>query len=139
MILVAPCSLWCSLSVQSAGPRIEVMRFSLLVVLTVALLSVAFRIHSHPSSSAHGRTPAPHASPSVPTQVLPSSATRPPVTHPGTAGTGAGSTPTPTLPVTGWGDAVKLGALAFVLIGGGTLSLRAAGPRRQRPERTVQD
>lgn len=140
MILVAPCSLWCSLSVQSAGPRIEVMRFSLLVVLTVALLSVAFRIHSHPSSSAHGRTPAPHASPGVPTQVLPSSATRPPVTHPGAAGTGAGSTPTPTptLPVTGWGDAVKLGALAFVLIGGGTLSLRAAGPRRQRPE-TVQD
>lgn len=136
MILVAPCSLWCSLSVQSAGPRIEVMRFSLLIVLTVALLSVAFRIHSHPSSSARGRTPAPHASPSVPTQVLPSSATRPPVTHPGTAGTGAGSTPT--LPVTGWGDAVKLGAFAFVLIGGGTLSLRAAGPRRQRPE-TVQD
>jgi len=154
MILVAPCSLWCSLSVQSAGPRIELMRFSLLIVLTVALLSVAFRIHSHPSSSAHGHTPPPHASPSVPTQVLPSSATRTPARHPHATGGGgspaaagnhggSASTPNgggspPVLPVTGWGDAVKLGALALVLIGGGTLSLRAAGPRRQRPE-TVQD
>jgi len=153
MILVVPCSLWCSLSVQSAGPRIELIRFSLLIVLTVALLSVAFRIHSHPSSSAHGRTPAPQASPSVPTQVLPSSATRTPAPHPhatggagnpvGAGSHGGSSTPsgggTPAvLPVTGWGDAVKLGAFAFVLIGGGTLSVRAAGPRRQRPE-TVQD
>ena len=44
MILVGAASLWCSLCVRSAGPRIEVIRFSLLVVLTVALLSVAFRI-----------------------------------------------------------------------------------------------
>src|SRR3954451_11202306 len=60
MVLVATLSLWCSLSVRGAGLRIEVMRFTLLVVLTVALLSVAFRINSHhTSSSSAGRAPGP--------------------------------------------------------------------------------
>jgi len=128
------------------------MRFSLLIVITVALLSVAFRIDGHPSSSAHGRTPLPHASPSVPTSVLPSSSTGPPRTAPATSGSGqsggsghpgAGASATgaagqPTLPVTGWDDAVKLGALALLLIGGGSLAMRAGAPRRQ-PGSTVQD
>jgi hypothetical protein len=155
MILVATLWLWCSLSVQSAGPRIEAIRFSLLIVLTVALASVAFRIHSHSSPSAahpHGRASSPIPSPSatVPVHVLPSAATRAPVTpqHPrasGGPGAGGGTAPSTAvggtqqiLPVTGWPATVKLGALAFVLIGGGTLTVRAAGPRRQRPE-TVQD
>ena len=120
------------------------MRFSLLIVLTVALLSVAFRINSHPSSTARGRTPLPHASPSVPTSVLPSSRTRPPRTQPSTSGgqgqpTGAGASAgpgasaagQPTLPVTGWDPTVKLAAFAFVLIGGGTLAMRMAAPRRR--------
>jgi hypothetical protein len=153
MILVGAWWLWCSLSVQSAGPRIEVIRFSLLIVLTVALLSVAFRIHSHPSSSAHGNAAHPRASasPGVPTRVLPSESTRPAARHPRTVG-GSGSTggspgTTPAgsdggsgaiLPVTGWDATLKLGALAFVFIGGGTLCVRAGGPRRQRPD-TVHD
>jgi hypothetical protein len=148
MILVATLSLWCSLSVQSAGPRIESIRFSLLLVLTVALLSVAFRINSHPSSSArHAQghpTPVPSPTASAPVHVLPSSATRAPSAHPHPRATG-GSAPATSvggtgqiLPVTGWDATLKLGALAFVLIGGGTLTVRAAGPRRQRAE-TVQD
>jgi hypothetical protein len=142
MVLVTGGRLWCSLFVQSAGPRIEVLRFGLLLVLTVALLSVAVRIHSHSSSSASGQpnvghptaqpsaraTPAPTPTHSSPVQVLPTASTRPPR---------AGGHPQ-TLPVTGGDATVKLAALAFVLIGAGAVTMRAAGPRRQRPE-TVHD
>jgi hypothetical protein len=41
------------------------------------------------------------------------------------------------LPVTGWDSTVKLGALAFLLIGGGALAMRVGVARRQ-PD-TVQD
>src|SRR5690349_367356 len=64
MLLVAAPSLWCSLSVRGAGLRIEAMRFSLLIVLTVALLSVAFRINSHHTSSSAGPVARPTAQPS---------------------------------------------------------------------------
>lgn len=150
MILVAASSLWCSSSVRGAGLRIEVMRFALLIVLTAGLLSVAFRINGHPSVSAHRHTPLPHASPTTPTSVLPTARTRPPRTpsttsgggrgQPGGSGTSAtpGATGRPTLPVTGWDEAVKLGALALLMIGGGTLAMRAGAPRRQ-PGSTVQD
>src|SRR3954452_10357306 len=63
MVLVATLSLWCSLSVRGAGLRIEAMRFGLLLVLTVALLSVAFRINSHHTSSTAGPSGRPTAPP----------------------------------------------------------------------------
>jgi hypothetical protein len=152
MVLVAGTRLWCSLVVQSAGPRIEVLRFGLLLVLTVALASVAVRIHSHPSSSASHRpgqpitrpSPVPSATHPVPVQVLPTASTRPPRSgsHPHVvappASNGAGGSSPQTLPVTGWDATVKLGALAFALIAGGSVTVRVAGPRRQRVE-TVQD
>jgi hypothetical protein len=151
MILVAAVRLWCSLGVQSAGLRIEVMRFGLLLVLTVALLSVAFRIHSHSSSSSArpSTRPTPVVSPTqtAPANVLPTASTRPPASPrhprvartPGTAGagTGAGGSTQQILPVTGWGATVKLGGIAFILIGGGAVTVCLAGPR-QRPD-TVQD
>ena len=43
------------------------------------------------------------------------------------------------LPVTGWDSTMKLGALAFVLIGGGMFSIRSAGPSRRRQRASVQD
>lgn len=164
MVLVATLSLWCSLSVRGAGLRIEVMRFSLLVVLTVALLSVAFRINSHHTSSSAGRAPkptVPTGQPAVqptgqptgqPTTVPSTPASSPagsPAAHPHKAGgsgqpTSGSSASGPagggpqTLPVTGWDSAVKLGALAFLMIGGGTLAMRAGAPRRQRPD-TLHD
>ena len=67
MILVRSGWLWCSLCVRGNGIRIETIRFGLLIVLTVALASVALRIgsHSHPTSSgrpAHNLTPIPSPS-----------------------------------------------------------------------------
>ena len=124
------------------------MRFSLLIVLTVALLSVAFRIHSHPSSSASRPPRQPSATPSIQaitpaTPTTGSSASPSPSAVPhavGGAGHG-GQTGRPAaggpavgqqvLPVTGWDSTMKLGALAFLLIGGGALVLRAGAPRRQ--------
>src|SRR3954451_14829969 len=83
MILVAASSLWCSLSVRGAGLRIEAMRLGLLVVLTVALLSVAFRINSHHTSSTAGPSgppTAPQTGPPTgqPTGQPPTTATTPP-------------------------------------------------------------
>jgi len=160
MILVAALSLWCSLAVRSAGLRIEAMRFSLLLVLTVALLSVAFRINAHHTSSSAGHSPRPTAQPTgqatgqpagQPT-TTPSTSVSSPAGHPHNAGgsgqpasgqptsgqSGAAGNGPQTLPVTGWDSAVKLGALGFLMIGGGTLTLRAGAPRRQRPD-TLQD
>lgn len=142
------------------------MRFALLIVLTVALASVAVRINSHSSSTASKRPGAApssqlSSSPSVPSQSSPSQSPQSPQspsvqpTHAtrapraaghggqgsGQGGTGsgqAGGAPQQ-LPVTGWDPALKLGALAFVLIGGGLVTLRAAGPRRPRQRLTVQD
>jgi hypothetical protein len=148
------------LSVQGAGIRIQAMRFALLIVLTVALASVAVRINSHPSSTASkhpGAAPVPSPSPgspssgsppSQPTQsptrrapsVQPTHVTRAPraAGHGGTGSGQAGGAPQE-LPVTGWDPALKLGALAFVLIGGGLVTMRAAGPGRPRQRLTVQD
>src|SRR3954463_11515236 len=81
MVLVAMPSLWCSLSVRGAGLRIEAMRFGLLVVLTVALLSVAFRINSHHTSSSAGPT-VPTGRPAVQPSGQPTTA---PTTAPSTA------------------------------------------------------
>jgi hypothetical protein len=148
---------------QSRGVRIEAIRFGLLIVLTIALASVAFRIDSHSSSQSskpHSpvtATPTPSTSSSP--QVLPTTSTRPPATAKpratrtaggaggsggaGGAGGGGGGT-AQVLPVTGWDATVKLGALALILIGGGTLTVRLAGPSpsarsRQRFADTVQD
>ena len=172
MILVAAPSLWCSLSVHGAGLRIEAMRFGLLVVLTVALLSVAFRINAHHTSSSAGPSSPPTAQPTAqstgqPTG-QPTGPTSGPPTSPGTStgssaghphhagGSGQATSGQPAsgqptsgqqgaagngpqiLPVTGWDSTVKLGALAFLLIGGGTLAMRVGAPRRQRPD-TLQD
>jgi hypothetical protein len=152
--------MWCSLSVRGAGVRVEALRFMLLIVLTVALASVAFRINSHSSStSSHGRsgrppvaTNPPSSAPSGPStapQGTPTARTSPthhshPATGSGSSGTGTGGSSggagTPTqLPVTGWDSAMKLGAFAFLLIGGGMLSIRSAGPRRHRQRASVQD
>jgi len=173
MILVAAPSLWCSLSVHGAGLRIEVMRFSLLLVLTVALLSVAFRINSHHTSSSAGPTSQPTVQPTgqpsgqPPVQpsgqpsgqptAAPSTPASPPAAHPhkgggpaqqgsgqqGSAQQGSGGSGPQVLPVTGWDQTVKLGALAFLLIGGGTLCMRvgatrAGAPGHQRPD-TLHD
>src|SRR3954454_4648313 len=89
MVLVATLSLWCSLSVRSAGLRIEAMRFSLLVVLTVALLSVAFRLNCHHTSSSAGPT-GPTGQPAVQPTGQPSGQ---PTTAPTTAPTTVPSTP----------------------------------------------
>jgi hypothetical protein len=151
------------LSVQGAGIRIQAMRFALLIVLTVALASVAVRINSHSSSTSskppaaapssgsssspptHPQSSPPQSSPPQSPSVQPTHATRAPRTagHGGTGHGGASSGqaggPPQQLPVTGWDPAMKLGALAFVLIGGGMLTIRAAGPRRPRQRLTVQD
>jgi len=169
MILVAAPSLWCSLSVHGAGLRIQVMRFSLLLVLTVALLSVAFRINSHHTSSSAGPTSQPtvqptgqpsgqpQVQPSGQPTAAPSTPASPPAAHPhkgggpaqqgsgqqGSGQQGSGGSGPQTLPVTGWDQTVKLGALALLLIGGGTLCMRvgatrAGAPGRQRPD-TLHD
>src|SRR4051812_22286152 len=164
MILATALSLWCSLSVRGAGLRIEVMRFSLLVVLTVALLSVAFRINSHHTSSSAGRGPRPTVPTGQPAVQPTGQPTGQPTAQPTAQPTGVASTPAAhphkaggpgpttsrsaasgpagggpqTLPVTGWDSAVKLGALAFLMIGSGTLAMRAGTPRRQRPD-TLHD
>jgi hypothetical protein len=143
--------------VAGAGGRIEALRFSLLIVLTVALLSVAFRINSQSSShSANVPRPLPKSSSRLPSSTpstsgpassgsassSPSSPTRPsPSVLPtrtarpgGSAGSGAGGTggtASQTLPVTGWDNAMRLGGLSFLLIGGGTFAIRLAGPRRR--------
>jgi len=134
-------------------PREEFLRFALLIVLTMALASVAFRIDSHPASHpASQRSGAPMHRASPPTsgspQVLPTSATRAPGSSPssgagpsgaGRSGAGPAGPPSgssvegqPILPVTGWDGAVRLAALAVVLIGGG-MSLRIAARSPRRP------
>ena len=146
---------------RSGSIRIEALRFSLLIVLTIGLLAVAFHGNSHsPSHNAAGSSAATTTtlgqsstttSPSTSTTTVapPSStATSTPSGSAGASGgsgsggsgsggsgsggsggTGAGQ---PTLPVTGWGPAVKLGALALVLISAGALTMSAGGPRRRR-------
>lgn len=131
----------------------EPIRFSLLVVLTIALLSVAFRLDDHQSghSNATARPRATATAP-APTHVLPTSTSRPG----GTTSAGAGSSPTrpggttpagaaggsagsgtvvsaqrPILPVTGWPVTAKLLAGGFVLIGLGIATMRLSTPRRR--------
>src|SRR4051795_9391238 len=90
VVLVATLSLWCSLSVRGAGLRIEVMRFGLLLVLTVALLSVAFRINSHHTSSSAGPSSRPTVQPPGQPTGQP---TRQPSSQPSTAATTPASSP----------------------------------------------
>jgi hypothetical protein len=105
--------------------REEFLRFALLIVLTIGLGSVAFRIDSHPARRSHAG-PGGHPAP----QVLPTAGTRSPGptsrTGPAGVGTSAVADARPTLPVTGWDGAVKLLGCAFVLIGSG-VSLRVIG------------
>lgn len=125
----------------------EPIRFSLLVVLTIALLSVAFRIDDHKSSHSSA-TPRPRttASAPAPTQVLPTSTSRrpggsTPTGHGGSpstsGGDGSGGSGTvasarqPILPVTGWPVTAKLLAGGFVLIGLGVAAMRLSTPRRR--------
>ena len=126
------------------------IRFGVLIVLTVALLSVALRIDSH--SSSHSGAPGgggrASTSPSTPSQVLPTSATRTPSSGGSPSANGGGNgaasggngvasgagpvSAQPQLPATGWPGAVRLSALSLVLIGVGAVSVRAAGPRTRR-------
>ena len=131
------------------------LRFSLLIVLTVGLLSIAFRGSSHsPSHNAAGSsatttTTTLGQSGTTTTSPTTSTTTVTSPTSPGTStaggsgsggsggsgsnGSGGGSNAAgqPTLPVTGWGPAVRLGALALVLISGGALTLSAGSQRRR--------
>jgi hypothetical protein len=128
--------------VRTAGPRIEAIRFSLLVVLTIGLLSVAFRHDSTPASHSAKApsSPSSAASPSSPPSVLPTSSTRPGgtgttgtgTTGTGTTGTGTTGTALPTLPMTGWDGAVRLGALGALLVTSGAMSLSASRAPRRR-------
>lgn len=102
---------WWAGRVATAGPRIQVLRFSLLIVLTVALLSVAIRIHDRSSSNSSATNTRPPASgqpstgqpssgqpstgtSSPPVAVLPTSSSRP--TPSGTTTGGAGGAGGPT-------------------------------------------
>ncbi|MDQ1745932.1 MAG: hypothetical protein QOD07_195 [Frankiaceae bacterium] len=126
---------------QTSAIRVEVIRFSLLVTLTVALLSVAIRLASHNDSHATLRPGALPPSGSSTPSSAPSSPSAPAATRPpspaatparphtaggsGSGGSAAGQPGQPVLPVTG-DDAVKLIALSMVLIGGGALTVRAS-------------
>ena len=135
------------------------IRFSLLVVLTIALLSVAFRINTDskssslrpPGSAGPGATrsvPSPSSGPGAFGPATSGPATSGPGTSQPTAtpspqstspiGAGSGSGATGQLPVTGWDNAIRLAAVACLLIGGGALTVLAARPR-QRAADTVQD
>ena len=95
---------------QTSAFRVEVIRFSLLVVLTVALLSVAIRLASH-SESHQSLQPGPRETTSAvpsgsttPTTSAPSSPIITPSTTPPTTGATAGATPAPrTAPGSGGG------------------------------------
>jgi hypothetical protein len=153
MILVVAAASWCSLSVQGAGVRIQVMRFALLIVLTIGLASVALRINSDGAASRKA-TPRPSVTvPATPSatspatsspQVLPTASTRAPgpAKPRSTGSTGAtgaaGGAGARQLPVTGWDATAKLCAVALLLIAAGTLATRAGAPRRQ-PAPTVHD
>jgi hypothetical protein len=131
----------------------EPIRFSLLVVLTVGLLAVAFRIDDHPHARSHTHALArPQTVPSaaVP-QVRPTPRVRPhhptgvgaSARHTGTGattgstaagaevGTGPASARRPILPVTGWPMTARLLAGGFVLIGLGMATMRMSVPRRR--------
>ena len=131
-------------------PRIELMRFALLVTLTIGLASVAFRIGDHsashrragpPGRAGHSTTASPGAPGPASPSVLPTSSTRPPRSSPRTAGhtgqAGTGVVPAavsrPRLPVTGGEAPARLTGVALVLVAGGALLVRVAGP----PRRTV--
>ncbi|MDQ1683829.1 MAG: hypothetical protein QOC82_566 [Frankiaceae bacterium] len=131
---------WCSYVVQASAFRVEVIRFSLLVTLTVALLSVAIRLaadnDSH--SSRPNAQPAPRTTTSAPVNSTAPSTSTPAASTPtastpaATPGGGGGSGSAgetgaqPVLPVTGYDDAMKLLALSMVLIGGGAFTVRAS-------------
>ena len=130
--------------VASAGFRVEVIRFGLLVTLTLALLTVAIRISSHPSAHHAVHVPPvtvsspPSSVLTTPTPTVPTPTPTPRHTTGGGSGNGGngnggsgGSGPTstkPVLPVTGWDAAARLTAAALALISAGGLSI--AGTRR---------
>jgi hypothetical protein len=133
------------------GVRFELIRFGLLIVLTIGLASVAFRVNS--TSSAHSSRVTPPSgvtaspTPSTTTPATPSAVPSavPSSTSAGAGSTGAGSsggagngsasgTGTTTgavtqLPRTGWDNAIRLGGVGFVLLVAGALSVGAAGKR----------
>jgi len=128
--------------VQTSAIRVEVIRFSLLVTLTVALLSVAIRLASHndahsslrPNGSPSGSSaPTTSSSPGFTASPAPvpsstaSFAPRGSGSGSGGSGTGSagGAAGQPVLPVTG-DDALKLIAMSLVFIGGGALTVRAS-------------
>lgn len=131
---------------QTSAIRVEVIRFSLLVTLTVALLSVAIRLASHSDShstlrpgglpsgpsapSSSGTTPSAVSPPTSASPVGPSPSATASFVPRGSSGSGgsggsAGQPAQPVLPVTG-DDALRLVAMSLVLIGGGALTVRAA-------------
>lgn len=137
--------------------RVEVVRFGLLLTLTVALVSVAVRINhdgaGHDSAALRHRQTPPASSPARPAE--PPGTTSSP-SGDGSAGAGAGTPsagsgsspagggaatgagsgaggpaagnaeqPVATLPRTGTGQAVRLGATALLLIAAGSWSVTA--------------
>jgi len=137
--------------VRTAGPRIELIRFALLIVLTIALVSVAVRINSSNTSHSSAVRPPVSGQPttSVPSSGQPTSA--PASTPASTPASASASTPakhhhpTPTgsvpstgpstgprmLPVTGSDSAIRLAGLAVVLLVAGAGAISAS----RRPSR----
>jgi hypothetical protein len=127
---------------------VEFIRFGLLVTMTIALISVASRVHHHDSSPRAASGPSPSASPS---QSDPSASASPSSpgqqgggggpADPGSSASGAsggtsGGAGTAVLPRTGPAGAAQLAALALILIGWGALSLTfSRGPATQPARR----
>ncbi len=132
--------------------RVEIIRFALLLTMTVALISVATR-HDDDSSSrnqaSRGQHPAtaapsPHsgqtespsqggstssATPSAPASSA-GKGSRERSGADGQAGaSGSGGEPAPTLPRTGGTQAVELAALAALFIAAGSFGMRISRPR----------
>ena len=136
--------LWCSCDVKASRVRVEIIRFTLLITITVALISVAVRHGDHHSSTRASHSGAPAASAS-------SGPTSPPTSGGQAGGAGSGGTPTSgqeagsqssgsqgagrtsgtstndqsvaTLPHTGGAQVAQLAGLAALLIAAGSLSL----------------
>ena len=115
----------------------EFIRFALLLVITVAAISVATRIHDNGGSKEAGARSGPSAT-AAPTggssgaggsssgaTSSPDGGTSSATGSSGSTGSsgGTGSTTSPVLPRTGTDDAVRLTALAFLLLGAGSFSI----------------
>jgi hypothetical protein len=127
---------------------VEIIRFGLLLTMTVALVSVATRHNDHGSGrneAARGHQPSATATPATGGTAAPSSLARSPsTTSPSTTSSAAGSGgnegasdasepgqvgSVPTLPRTGGTQTVDLAALAAFFIAAGSFGMRISRPR----------